>query len=109
MRFVARCIAVASAADARDKLHALLQANRKLRRATHNISAFRVVVSRWYGGVKLGPDRFRLINSAARETLVPGDNGGGGGGGGGKKKGKKQGAGGKRENRRQCVRGWAVI
>lgn len=31
-----------------------------------------VVVSRWYGGVKLGPDRFRLINAAAREVLVGG-------------------------------------
>jgi hypothetical protein len=31
-----------------------------------------VVVSRWYGGVKLGPDRFRLINSAARDVLVAG-------------------------------------
>ena len=26
-----------------------------------------VVVTRWYGGVLLGPDRFRLINQAARE------------------------------------------
>ena len=31
-----------------------------------------VVVTRWYGGVKLGPDRFRLINQAAREALVRG-------------------------------------
>ena len=31
-----------------------------------------VVVTRWYGGVKLGPDRFRLINHAAREALVRG-------------------------------------
>jgi hypothetical protein len=29
-----------------------------------------VVVTRWYGGVHLGPDRFRIINSAAREALV---------------------------------------
>lgn len=28
-----------------------------------------VVVSRWYGGVKLGPDRFKLINNAARTLL----------------------------------------
>lgn len=49
-----------------------------------------VVVTRWYGGVQLGPDRFRLINQAARDALVTG-------GfvreekkeGGGKKKGKK--------------------
>ncbi|KIW07327.1 uncharacterized protein PV09_02177 [Verruconis gallopava] len=29
-----------------------------------------VVVTRWYGGILLGPDRFRLINSAARDALV---------------------------------------
>ncbi|PSN34372.1 Protein IMPACT [Blattella germanica] len=28
-----------------------------------------VVVSRWYGGVHLGPDRFRHINNAARQVL----------------------------------------
>ena len=28
-----------------------------------------VVVSRWFGGVHLGPDRFRLINEAARALL----------------------------------------
>jgi Uncharacterized protein family UPF0029/RWD domain len=32
-----------------------------------------VVVTRWYGGVKLGPDRFRLINQAARDALVKGE------------------------------------
>lgn len=31
-----------------------------------------VIVTRWYGGVKLGPDRFRLINTVAREALVKG-------------------------------------
>lgn len=31
-----------------------------------------VVVSRWYGGILLGPDRFRIINSVAREALVRG-------------------------------------
>ena len=29
-----------------------------------------VVVSRWYGGVKLGPARFTHINNAARDLLV---------------------------------------
>lgn len=29
-----------------------------------------VVVTRWYGGVQLGPDRFRIINKTAREALV---------------------------------------
>ncbi|PGG98221.1 hypothetical protein AJ79_08930 [Helicocarpus griseus UAMH5409] len=53
-----------------------------------------VVVSRWYGGVKLGPDRFRLINSAARDALIrggftKGDGGNGGQEKGGKKKGKR--------------------
>jgi hypothetical protein len=28
-----------------------------------------VIVTRWYGGVLLGPDRFRIINSAARDAL----------------------------------------
>jgi hypothetical protein len=32
-----------------------------------------VVVTRWYGGVHLGPDRFRLINQAARDAMVRGD------------------------------------
>ena len=31
-----------------------------------------VVVTRWYGGVKLGPDRFRIISNAARDALVKG-------------------------------------
>jgi Uncharacterized protein family UPF0029/RWD domain len=31
-----------------------------------------VVVTRWYGGIKLGPDRFRFINNVAREALMAG-------------------------------------
>lgn len=31
-----------------------------------------VVVSRWYGGVKLGPARFGIINAVAREAVVAG-------------------------------------
>lgn len=31
-----------------------------------------VVVSRWYGGVRLGPDRFRIIGAVAREAVVRG-------------------------------------
>jgi hypothetical protein len=31
-----------------------------------------VVVTRWYGGVKLGPDRFRVINNVARDAVVAG-------------------------------------
>lgn len=52
-----------------------------------------VVVTRWYGGVLLGPDRFRIINTAAREALVLGgfvkEVKDVGGGVEGKKKGKK--------------------
>jgi hypothetical protein len=29
-----------------------------------------VFVSRWYGGIQLGPDRFKHINNAARSLLV---------------------------------------
>jgi hypothetical protein len=31
-----------------------------------------VVVTRWYGGIHLGPARFRLINDAGRDALVKG-------------------------------------
>lgn len=31
-----------------------------------------VVVSRWYGGVHLGPDRFRIISQTAREAVLEG-------------------------------------
>ncbi|KAJ3663825.1 hypothetical protein Zmor_008047 [Zophobas morio] len=31
-----------------------------------------VVVSRWYGGIHLGPDRFKHINNAARQVLLQG-------------------------------------
>ncbi|XP_046751840.1 protein IMPACT-like isoform X2 [Diprion similis] len=32
-----------------------------------------VIVSRWYGGIQLGPDRFRHINNAARQVLATGN------------------------------------
>ncbi|KAJ4352911.1 hypothetical protein N0V95_003821 [Ascochyta clinopodiicola] len=48
-----------------------------------------VVVTRWYGGVHLGPDRFRLINTAAREALVLGGFVKGNKDEGNKKKGRK--------------------
>ena len=35
-----------------------------------NVWEVLVVVSRWYGGVHLGPDRFRIINAVAREALA---------------------------------------
>lgn len=37
-----------------------------------------VVVSRWFGGVKLGPDRFRIINQVVRDAVVKGGWGKGG-------------------------------
>ncbi|KAH7071277.1 ribosomal protein S5 domain 2-type protein [Paraphoma chrysanthemicola] len=48
-----------------------------------------VVVTRWYGGVLLGPDRFRIINTAAREALLLGGYAKDGKEGENKKKGKK--------------------
>ncbi len=52
-----------------------------------------VVVSRWFGGILLGPDRFRHINNAARllieeQAWYQAERGGGGGGG--SKKGSKR-------------------
>jgi len=32
-----------------------------------------VVVSRWYGGVKLGSDRWKCISTVAKEALEQGD------------------------------------
>ncbi len=29
-----------------------------------------VVVTRWYGGIQLGPDRFKHINNVARTLLI---------------------------------------
>lgn len=37
-----------------------------------NVCNVLVIVSRWYGGVKLGPDRFNIINGVAREAVVDG-------------------------------------
>ncbi|EWC47402.1 hypothetical protein DRE_00370 [Drechslerella stenobrocha 248] len=78
-------------------ISALISSDKKIARATHNITDndddgetaagsrlghllelidvwdVVVVVSRWYGGVKLGPDRFRIINQVAREALILGD------------------------------------
>jgi hypothetical protein len=48
-----------------------------------------VVVTRWYGGILLGPDRFRIINTAAREALVLGGFTKEGKDGDAKKKGKR--------------------
>lgn len=107
--FVARAAAVQSPFEAKAFLQHLLATDKKVAKATHNITAWRihgpnetafqdcdddgetaaggrllhlmqlmdvwnvmVVVTRWYGGVQLGPDRFRIINSAARDAFVKG-------------------------------------
>ena len=52
-----------------------------------------VVVSRWWGGILLGPSRFRVINNTARQLLEEcgfDGKGGGGGSGGGSSTEKKQ-------------------
>ncbi|KAI1354957.1 RWD repeat domain-containing protein [Xylaria sp. FL0043] len=105
--FVARCAAVSSVTEAETFLQHLLASDKKVRTATHNMTAWRirgpnntsfqdcnddgetaagsrllhlmqlmdlwdvmVVVTRWYGGQKLGPRRFALINQAARDSFV---------------------------------------
>lgn len=125
--FIARAAPVDSVEQAKTYLAHLLATDKKVAKATHNITAWRirgengvqfqdcdddgedaaggrllhllelmnvwgtmVVVSRWYGGVKLGPDRFRIINQCARDAVVrggfaPSEDGKDGG----KKKGKK--------------------
>lgn len=106
--FVARCVAVNSPAQAAAYIQHLKDTDRRVRTATHNMTAWRirdggsgvtyqdcdddgetaaggrllhlmqlmdlwnvvVVVTRWYGGHKLGPRRFALINQAARDAFV---------------------------------------
>ena len=105
--FIARCAAVSSPEEASLFVQHLLAADKKVRTATHNITAWRirgpngtsfqdcdddgetaaggrllhlmqlmdlwdtmVVVTRWYGGQKLGPRRFALINTVARDAFV---------------------------------------
>jgi len=124
--FVARVAHVNSPAEAKSYLHHLLATDKKVAKATHNITAWRihgandasyqdcdddgetaaggrllhlmqlmdvwdvmVCVTRWYGGIQLGPDRFRLINSAARDAFVKGGFVKDAKAEGGKKKGKK--------------------
>ncbi|KAL8769422.1 MAG: hypothetical protein Q9209_004650 [Squamulea sp. 1 TL-2023] len=110
--FLARACTIQSTLEAQAAISHLLSTDKRVGKATHNISAYRVrtlvnghevihqdcdddgedaaggrllklmqmmdvwnvlvVVSRWYGGVKLGPARFGIINAAAREALVSG-------------------------------------
>ncbi|KAI1214844.1 UPF0029-domain-containing protein [Annulohypoxylon truncatum] len=105
--FVARCAPVSSTEEAEAFVQHLLASDKKVRSATHNITAWRikgpnnttfqdcdddgetaaggrllhlmqlmelwdvmVIVTRWYGGHKLGPRRFALINQTARDAFV---------------------------------------
>jgi len=105
--FIARCAPVSSINQAKTYLAHLLSTDKKVAKATHNITAWRirgdngvqyqdcdddgetaaggrllhllelmgfwngmVVVTRWYGGVQLGPDRFRIVNQTARDAVV---------------------------------------
>jgi hypothetical protein len=130
--FLARCAPVADPAQPARYIRHLLATDRRVRAATHNITAWRirggsggasgviyqdcdddgetaaggrllhlmqvmgiwdvvVVVTRWYGGMKLGPRRFALINAAARDAFVRAgvvEGGGAAMGGGGRRKGR---------------------
>lgn len=105
--FVARCAPVSSPDQAAWYVQHLLDSDKKVRSATHNITAWRiqgengvsfqdcdddgetaaggrvlhlmqlmdlwnvmVVVTRWYGGHQLGPKRFSIINTVARDAFV---------------------------------------
>lgn len=107
--FVARCAPVSSPTQAAAYIQHLKDTDKRVRTATHNMTAWRikgrdsarvtyqdcdddgetaaggrllhlmqlmdlwdvvVVVTRWYGGHKLGPRRFALINQAARDAFV---------------------------------------
>lgn len=107
--FVARCTAVSTVDQATRYVQHLLDTEKKVREATHNITAWRikgangvtfqdcnddgetaaggrvlhlmqlmdlwnvmVVVTRWYGGHQLGPKRFSIINTTARDAFVKG-------------------------------------
>ena len=108
--FIARCARVSSPDQAQLFLEHLLDSDKKVRSATHNITAWRirgqngvvfqdcdddgetaaggrvlhllqlmdvwdvmVVVTRWYGGHQLGPKRFSIINTVARDACVKGN------------------------------------
>ena len=105
--FVGRCAKVTSVEEAEAFVQHLLATDKKVRTATHNITAWRirgpnntsfqdcnddgetaaggrllhlmqlmdiwdsmVVVTRWYGGQKLGPRRFAVINQVARDAFA---------------------------------------
>lgn len=108
--FIARSAPVHSPEQAKNYVQHLLASDKKVRTATHNITAWRikgdngvtfqdcdddgetaaggrvlhlmqlmdlwnvmVVVTRWYGGHQLGPKRFSIINTVARDAFVKGN------------------------------------
>ena len=124
--FIARAAPVTSITEAKQCLAHLLATDKKVAKATHNITAWRIqgdngvqyqdcdddgetaaggrvlhllelmgvwdvmlVVTRWYGGIQLGPDRFRIINQTARDALVKAGFATDGGKEANKKKGKR--------------------
>ncbi|KAF4995145.1 hypothetical protein FGRMN_5283 [Fusarium graminum] len=104
--FIAHVTPVTSPSQANLYVESLLESDKRIRNATHNITAWRirsegverqqfnddgepgagsrllqlmqsmnlwdsmVVVTRWYGGVHLGPKRFRLITSVASDAFA---------------------------------------
>ncbi|KAM3436502.1 hypothetical protein MY4824_004277 [Beauveria thailandica] len=121
--FVAHVARVTCPLQARSYVAQLLASDKRIRGATHNMTAWRirgpgaasfqdcdddgedaagarllhlmrlmelwdamVVVTRWYGGVKLGPRRFAVINAVARDGFVRAGMVTEGGGGKGRRK-----------------------
>ena len=121
--FLAHVCGVRTSAEAQEAVASLITEDKRVAKATHNITAYRikaslsqdsrasavssherqlifqdcnddgesaaggrllhllqamdvwgllVVVSRWYGGVKLGPDRFKCISEVARDAITRG-------------------------------------
>lgn len=105
--FIARTAHVTSPAQAAQYVQHLLASDKRVRSATHNITAWRirgpnntsfqdcdddgetaaggrvlhlmqlmdvwdvmVIITRWYGGQKLGPRRFAVINNVARDAFI---------------------------------------
>ena len=105
--FIARSARVTSPTQAAQYVQHLLASDKRVRSATHNITAWRikgpnntsfqdcdddgetaaggrilhlmqlmdlwdvmVIVTRWYGGQKLGPRRFAVINNVARDAFI---------------------------------------
>lgn len=109
--FVARAASITTPEEAKFCIEYLKNTDKKVAKATHNMTAWRirsdpssyvvqhdcdddgeaaaggrllhllelmgvsnavVIVSRWFGGILLGPDRFKLMNIVARDALLSG-------------------------------------